>query len=108
VAGKTTELIGLAHNCIPQAVLEGNKEMAAVVGLACFPVAEFALSPHTIVNITVPAAMAALLGLASPADAVAAAEKAAYLTAAIPGTREKALQVAERALEIAAALGAGA
>jgi len=108
VGGRTTELIGLAHNCIPQAVLEGNKEMAAVVGLACFPVAEFALSPHTIVNITVPAAMAALLGLASPADAVAAAEKAAYLTAAIPGTREKALQVAERALEIAAALGAGA
>jgi hypothetical protein len=105
VGGRTTELIGLAHNCIPQAVLEGNKEMAAVVGLACFPVAEFALSPHTIVNITVPAAMAAILGVASPAEAAAAAEKAAYLTAAIPGTREKAQQVAERALEIAATLG---
>jgi len=108
VGGKTTKLIGLAQNCIPQAVLEGNKEMAAVVGLACFPVAEFALSPHTILNITVPAAVAALLGLASPAEAGAAAEKAAYLTAAIPGTREKAQQVAERALEIAAVLGAGA
>lgn len=105
VAGKKTELIGLAHNCIPQAVLEGNKEMIAVVGLACFPVAEFALSPHTIVNITVPAAIAALLGIAAPAEAAAAAEKAAYLTAAIPGTREKALQVAERAMEIASGLG---
>jgi hypothetical protein len=104
IAGRTTKLDGLAQNCIPQAVLEGNKEMASVVGLACLPIAEFALSPHTIANITVPAAMAALLAKAVPADAARVAEKAAFITAAIPGTREKAQEAAERAIEILSAI----
>jgi hypothetical protein len=104
VAGKMTQLNGLAHNCIPQAVLEKNAEMAAVVGLACFPVAEFALSPHSIVNITVPAALAVVMGLAEPVDAAKTAEKAAYITAAIPGIKDKAQEVAERATEILAEL----
>jgi len=104
VAGKKTALDGLAHHCIPQAVLEGNAEMAAVVGLACFPVAEFALSPHTIVNITVPAAVAVALGLSTPTDAARIAEKAAYITAAIPGIKDKAQEVAQRTQEILANL----
>lgn len=107
VEGKTTSLVGLAHNCIPQAVLEGNQEMAAVVGLACFPVAELAFSPHTIVNITIPAAMAAVLGIQSPDTAARIAEEAAFITAAIPGAREKAVLVAERAMEIRSVLGTG-
>lgn len=104
VEGKTTSLVGLAHQCIPKAVLEGDAEMCSVVGIACLPASELALSPHTIVNITVPAAMAAIMGIATPEEAAARAEKAAFITAAIPGSKEKALEVAQRAIEIAVGL----
>jgi hypothetical protein len=104
VDGRTTSLSGLAQTCIPKAVLEGDAEMCSLVGIACLPAAELALSPHTILNITVPAAMAAVLGKATPEEAAATAEKAAFITAAIPGAREKALEVARRAIEIAGVL----
>ncbi|NYT17297.1 MAG: hypothetical protein GKC06_04755, partial [Methanomicrobiales archaeon] len=50
----------------------------------------------TIINITVPAAVAALLGV-DPKKAAKDAEDGAYLTRAIPGAGEKAHEVAQLA-----------
>ncbi len=105
VDGLKTELIGLAHDCIPKATLEEDARLAGVVGLACVPVSELALSPHTIVNVTVPAGVAAAMGLMSPQEIAQVAETGAFVTAGIPGTREKTIEVAERAIGIAAGLG---
>jgi len=78
--------------------------MAALVGPACLPASELALSAHTIINVTVPAAMAAVMGLEPAAEAARRAEAASFLTAAFPGARIRAQEAAERALSIAQAL----
>lgn len=104
IDGERKELKGLAHECIPRASLEGDSEMAALVGPACLPASELALSAHTIINVTVPAAMAAVRGLESAAEAARRAEAASFVTAAFPGARVRAQEAAERALSIAQAL----
>ncbi len=53
----------------------------------------------SIMNITVPAAMASILGM-EPKKAAKEAENGAYLSCAIPGARENALKVAELAKEL--------
>jgi hypothetical protein len=93
-------LRGLSHNIIPDIVIRGNKEYAGVLPLAAIPVIELMMSAHTIVNITVPCAVACAMKLADPESAASEAEKAAYITAAIPGTRSRARKVGELALQM--------
>lgn len=54
---------------------------------------------HTIINITVPAAVAALIGMEAK-EAAKGAEDGAFLTRAIPGADEKALDVAKLAQRV--------
>jgi hypothetical protein len=54
---------------------------------------------HTIINVTVPAAVATLLGKDEKA-AAKGAENGAYLTKAIPGARDRAFDVARIAKKI--------
>ena len=104
VDGVRHDLPGLAHDAVPKATLGQAPELVRVVGLACFPVSELCLSAHTIINVTIPAAMAAVMGIASPAEAAERAERAAFITAAFPGALVRATEAAERAVAISTAL----
>ena len=93
-------LRGLSQNIIPDIVIRGNKEYSTVLPIAAIPVIELMMSAHTIVNITAPCAVACAMKIANPESAASEAEKAAYITAAIPGTRSRARKVGEFALQM--------
>jgi hypothetical protein len=61
------------------------------------------LAGHTTINASVPAAVAAVLGLEDPVDAGRIAEEAAFISAGVPGVRSTAAEVARRAARIARA-----
>jgi hypothetical protein len=63
---------------------------------------EMTLMGNTIMNITVPAAVAAAMGKMSPDDAAKEAAANAPLTAGIPGARVRAEKVAALAAKIVA------
>ena len=86
-------LRGLSQNIIPDIVIRGNREYAGVLPLAVMPVIELMMSAHTIVNITAPCAVACAMKITDPESAASEAEKAAYITAAIPGARSRARKV---------------
>ena len=60
---------------------------------------ELLLAGNVIINITVPAAVAAAMGKASPSDAGTEAQGAGIITAGIPGTKAKAEAAANVAVE---------
>ena len=93
-------LRGLSQNIIPDIVIRGNKEYSSVLPLATIPVIELMMSAHTIVNITAPCVVACAMKIMNPESAAAEAEKAAYITAAIPGTRSRAKKVGELVLQM--------
>jgi hypothetical protein len=68
------------------------------------PITELQLSGHTIVNIIVPAAVAAAMGKLTPKEAARKAVAGAYVSSAIPGGVQRAEEVAKRAVRIAAEL----
>jgi len=104
IEGRRRNISGLAHEAVLSAALENDPELAAAVGPACLPASELCLSAHTIINVTVPAAMAAVMGLMSSVEAAERAEKAAFITAAFPGALMRATEAAERAVRIAGVL----
>lgn len=100
VDGSKFSFIGLAHRVIPQAVLENQQDILSVLPFAAVPVTELQLSGHTIINITVPAAVAAAMKVLPPNEAGKEAQKGAFVTAAIPGGKDKAAAVGRLALRI--------
>lgn len=101
VDGKTFELLGLGQKVIPDAIFNDRTELLEIIPLAAIPVCELQLSGHSIINITVPAAVAAAMGVADPKEVAKLAEKGGKsCSAAIPGAREKALDVAKLAIRI--------
>lgn len=99
INGEKTLLEGLSHTVIPEAVIAGNKQFFDLIPLAALPVAELSMTPHTIINITVPTAVACAMELTSPEEAAREAEQAAYITASIPGAKSRARKVGELALK---------
>ncbi len=98
--GKVYVLRGLVHDIIPKVTL-GHKDyedIAWLVPIAAPACAEQVLSGNNILNVVVPAAVAAAMGLHDPKDAGEIAEKAAYVTASIPGCKVVAANVAEMAV----------
>jgi len=101
VDGKTFELKGLGQKVIPDAIFNDKKDLLEIIPLAAIPVSELQLSGHSIINITVPAAVAAAMKVLEPKEAAKLAEKGGKAgSAAIPGAREKALEVAKLAVRI--------
>ncbi len=97
IDGKEYHIDNLTAKVVPEYALEGRGRDDPNMGTAIFAGAvllqEMQYIGHTILNITVPAAVAAQLGM-DAAEAARGAVKGAYLTNAIPGGRETAERVA--------------
>lgn len=101
--GETTMIPGVVHDAVPKATLGSDPKLRELMLPACLPVMELSLAAHTIINATVPAAVAAVLGKVTPAEAGKIAEEAAFITAGVPGIKARAEEVASRAILIAKA-----
>jgi dipeptidyl aminopeptidase/acylaminoacyl peptidase len=91
---------GLSHKVIPDAVMNKKQDLLEAIPLAAVPVVELQLSGHTIVNIIVPAAVAAAMTDLTPKEIARKAVEGAYISSAIPGGIPRAEEVAKRALKI--------
>lgn len=103
VDGVTTDLPGFVHDLVPKVVRGERADLASAITPVAYVVGELLVAGNSIVNITVPAAMAAVLGLYAPAEAAEIAERAAYISAGIPGAKARAENAATLARDIAAA-----
>jgi hypothetical protein len=93
----------VGHEAVPKATIQGDSKLAALLLPACLPVLEISLAGHTIINATIPAAVAAVLGKVKPGDAGKIAEEAAFISGGVPGVKNRAEEVASRAILIAKA-----
>ncbi len=101
VDGTKHEFKGLAQNVIPDAIITNNAAILGVIPFASVPVSELQLSGHTIINITVPVAVAAAMKVDEPAQLAKKGEAGGkYCSAAIPGAKAKAKSVAKLAVRI--------
>jgi hypothetical protein len=101
--GVTTELPGFVHDLVPKVARGERADLAWAITPVAYVVGELLVAGNSIANVTVPAAMAAVLGLHAPAEAAEIAEHAAYVSAGIPGARARAESAATLARDIAAA-----
>lgn len=103
IDGKKYHIENLSAKAVPEYVLEGKGADDPNYGLALFAGAviaqELQYIGHTIINITVPAVVATILGM-DPKEAAKRAEKGAYLTRAIPGAKYNAEEAARLAKTI--------
>ncbi len=98
IDGETTQLEGVVHDLLPKVARGEREDIAPLIPMVAAVLDELYLAGNTIMNITVPAAVAAAMGVLSPEEAALTAERAAYITAAIPGTRSRAEAVARMAV----------
>lgn len=103
IDGETSVIKGVAHEAVPKATIEGDSKLKDLLLPACLPLLEVSLAAHTIINATIPAAIAAVLGKVKPGEAGRIAEEAAFITAGVPGVKKRAEEVATRAILIARA-----
>ena len=105
VDGEKIVFDGLSQNVIPEAVINKKTDILEVIPLAAVPVVELQLCGHTIINIIVPAAVAAAIGSElTPNQIAKEAVKGAYISSAIPGGIPRAEEVCKRAIKIMAEL----
>jgi hypothetical protein len=100
IDGERTLLEDMTSKVLADVMQRDDPKFRQVVTLASRPLRELSTAGNNILNITVPAAVAAVLDKASPTDAAKTAEDAAFLTAGIPGARQKAEEVAHLAIRI--------
>jgi hypothetical protein len=100
VDGQTARMEGFVHDVIP-AIVRGEREDGAwAAPLAAAVMSELLLAGNSIINVTVPAAVAAAMGKLTPKEAATTAAQAAYITVGIPGARQAAEKVADLAARI--------
>jgi hypothetical protein len=103
IDGQSTLIQGVGHEAVPKATIKGDSKLAALLLPACLPVLEISLAGHTVINATVPAAVAAVMGKVRASDAGRIAEEAAFISAGVPGVKSRSEEVASRAILIAKA-----
>jgi hypothetical protein len=102
VDGATIDLPGFVHDLVPKVARGERPDLAWAMTPVAYVVGELLVAGNSIVNVTVPATMAAVLGLHTPAEAAEIAERAAYVSAGIPGSKARAESAAMLACDIAA------
>ncbi|WP_287381382.1 MULTISPECIES: hypothetical protein [Methanobacterium] len=101
VDGEKIVFDGLSQNVIPDAVVNKKMDILEAIPLAAVPVVELQLCGHTIINIIVPAAVAAAMNTeASPREIARKAVAGAYISSAIPGGIPRAEEVSKRTIKI--------
>ena len=98
--GKRAYMEHFTDQVIPDVCFGKRDDVAWAVPVAAPAVSDLALSGCCILNIVVPASVAALMEYSSIADASEEAERAAYITGGIPGGKASAMKVAEEALAV--------
>ena len=100
IDGKTYHIENLSAKAVVEFAIEGKNRDDPDYSIALFAGAvlaqELQYIGHTIINITIPAAVAAILGM-NENEAAKKAENGAYLTRAIPGGKNNAKEVARLA-----------
>lgn len=100
VDGEKVIFEGLSHKVIPDAVLNKKTDILEAIPLGAVPIVELQLSGHSIINIIVPAAVAAAMNNISIDDIATKVISGAYISSAIPGGSPRAKEVARRAQRI--------
>ena len=85
---------------IPDVSLGKCPELAWAVPLAAPAVSDLALSGCCILNVVIPVAVAVIMEYSPADEAAGEAEKAAYITAGIPGGKAAAMKVANTACAV--------
>ncbi|RVU55502.1 hypothetical protein [Anaerosphaera multitolerans] len=100
IGDKSATLENFVHELLPEISRGERDDIAWAAPFAATVVSELILASVCILNIVIPAAIATALELHSPKDAGTIAEKAAYITGAIPGGKAAATDVGKLALRI--------
>lgn len=103
VDGVVTVLPRFVDEIVPAVVKGERTDIAWAVPLVAPAVGEVLVAGNVITNVTVPAAMASVLGQLDPVEAADAAVAAAYVSAGIPGAKQRAESAAKMARRIARA-----
>ncbi len=99
IDAETKHLKELVNKVIPEVAQGQGVDRAPFISVAAPLASELLLAGNVIVNVTVPAAVAAAMGKATPSDAGLEAQAAGIITAGIPGTKAKAEAAAEVAVQ---------
>jgi hypothetical protein len=100
VGENTVLLEDFANDLVPKISKGERDDIAWIAPLAGAVGGEITLAAGSILNVIVPAAVASAMKLHTPEEAAAICEKAAYLTAAIPGGKAAATRVGKLAVEM--------
>lgn len=100
VGGQLYQFDGLFHDLVPKIARGERPDLAPVTPLVAAVMCELSLAANTIINATIPAAVAAAMRIATPAEAGQQAEAGAYITLGIPGGKAAATGIAATALSI--------
>ena len=101
VDGVTTRLENFVDEVVPAVVKGERADIVWAVSLVAPAVGEVLVAGNVIINVTVPAAMAAVLGTCTPEEAADKAAAAAFVSAGIPGAKLRAESAAKMAARIA-------
>ena len=100
VDGTTTRLERYADQIIPDVAQGKRKDIAWAVPMVSPLASEILLASNVIINVTVPAAVAAAMGKLSPAEAGSIAQRAGFISSGIPGSNVNAEAAAHLALQV--------
>jgi len=96
---QTMHFEGFAHEVIPRAVQEQDGSLLPFIMLGAVPLNEILMGSNIILNVAVPAAVAAAMGKHSSREAAELSEQGGFISTAIPGARERAEKIARLAVE---------
>ncbi len=100
VDGVTTRLERYSDQIIPDVALGKRQDIAWAVPMVVPLASEILLASNVIINVTVPAAVAAAMGLHDPDEAGAIAQRAGFVSSGIPGSNVNAAAAARLALQV--------
>ena len=97
---KKAVMPGFVHDIIPKVAQGECQDIAWAVPLGAAVMDDLSLSGCNILNAVIPAAVASAMEMGDPKEIAGEAEKAAYVTAGIPGCKAHATAVGRLALSI--------